>query len=95
MSHEGDLVDGRLRTHTHPGRPPSYGVVMETKTPHWTELGNREILANRREHLVELKAQLPTTPHPIDKENLLMNIGQTEAVIEFCERYLELFPDSK
>lgn len=86
------VANGRLRTLTHPSCPPTNGLVMEDRLA-WIDLDIPEQLANRREHLIKLEAQLPTTTHPIDLENLQMAIGSTQAVIVFNEKFMELFPE--
>jgi len=63
------------------------------ETPHWTELGFREQLANRQEHLIVQQHELAEADHPIDIENIQMSMNITYGVIEFCERYIELWPD--
>ena len=64
-------------------------------TPHWTELPSKELLQNRRDHLMEVESDLAVATHPIDIENIQMDIGRTRAVIAFEEECTKLFPDRR
>lgn len=59
----------------------------------WIDLPPKELIENRRYHLAELEIDLAAATHPIDIENIQMQIGQCQAVIVFEEKMLELFPD--